>query len=181
MRLVFQNKTNTKIIGFQVTHFGFVLALSDIDLWNKDLLGTHLDLLDADIPSKHFVCLQDVLKTSSRYAFKMSSRHVFKTSWRRLQRNNLLSSKTSLPDVFKRSLRRLGRRKIVTLKICWRRLQDMSWRPTYDCWVCIRNWWYSPKIVMIYFKLRTLVKANSTTYISLSFYESIVTYSVLSE
>ena len=37
-------------------HLGFALDLSDIDL-----LDTHLDLLDTDIPSKHFVCLQDVL------------------------------------------------------------------------------------------------------------------------
>ena len=53
-------------------HFGFALESSDIDLLNIDLLDTHLDSLDTDIPSKHFVSLQDVLK--------MSSRHVFKTS-----------------------------------------------------------------------------------------------------
>ena len=29
-----------------------------------DLLDTDLNLLDRDIPSKHFVCLQDVSKTS---------------------------------------------------------------------------------------------------------------------
>ena len=101
-------------------HFGFALDLSDIDLLNIDLLDqryTHLDLLDTDIPSKHFVCLQDVLKTSSRYVFKTSSRHVFKTSSR---------------HVFKTSSRRLGRRKIVTLKTCWRRLQDMFWRRLED-------------------------------------------------
>ena len=46
-------------------HFGLALDSSDIDLQNKDLLDTHLDLLDAGIPSKHFFCLQDVLKTSS--------------------------------------------------------------------------------------------------------------------
>ena len=96
-------------------YFGIVLELSDIDLWN-----THLDLLDTDIPSKYFVCLHSVFKTSSRYVFKTSSRHVFKTSSRhvfktssrRLQRNNFSSS------------RRLGRRKIVTPKTCWRRLPD---------------------------------------------------------
>ena len=130
-----------------MTHFGFVLDLSDIDLWNKDLLDTHLDLLDTDIISKNFVCLRDVLKTSSRYVFKTSSRHVFKTSSRhvfktssrRLQRNNFSSSKTSsrrlargLENVFKTSSRRLGRRKIVTLKTCWSRLQDMSWRRLQD-------------------------------------------------
>ena len=35
-------------------HFGLALELSNIDLWNMDLLDTHLDLLDADIPSKFF-------------------------------------------------------------------------------------------------------------------------------
>ena len=98
-------------------HFGFALESSDIDLWNIDFLGTHLDLLDTDIPSKYFVCLNSVFKTSSRYVFKISSRHVFKTSSR---------------HVFKTSSRRLGRRKIVTLKTCWRRLQDMSWRRLED-------------------------------------------------
>ena len=71
---VFQNKTNIEITGFSVTHFGYTLDLSDTDLWNIDLLDTYLDLLDTDITSKHFVCLQDVLKTFTRY--------VFKTSWR---------------------------------------------------------------------------------------------------
>ena len=86
-------------------HFN-ALDLSDLDLWNINLLDTHLDLLDADIPSKHFVCPQDVLKTSSR--------HAVKTSWRCFQRNNFSSSKTSsrrlkdaLRDVFKTSSRRL--------------------------------------------------------------------------
>ena len=35
-------------------HFGFTLDSPDTDLWNIDLLDTNLDLLDADIPSKHF-------------------------------------------------------------------------------------------------------------------------------
>ena len=70
-------------------HFGFALELSNVDLLNIDLLDTHLDLFDTDIPSKSFPCLHNVFKTSSR----------------RLQRNNFSS-------------RRLGRRKIVTLKTC---------------------------------------------------------------
>ena len=49
-------------------HFGFAIDLSDIDLWYIDLLDTDLDLLDTDIPSKHFVSFKDVLKTSSRPA-----------------------------------------------------------------------------------------------------------------
>ena len=86
--------------------------------------------LDTDIPSKHFVYLQGVFKTSSRHVFKTysrhvlkassrhvfktSSRHVFKTSSRCLQHNNFSPSKTSsrrlqdaiktyLQDVFKAS------------------------------------------------------------------------------
>ena len=75
--------------------FGLALELSNVDLLNIDLLDTHLDLLDTDIPSKYFACLHNVFKTSSR----------------RLQRNNFLSSKTSskrlarcLQDVFARHL-----------------------------------------------------------------------------
>ena len=82
-----------------------------------------LDLLDTDIPSKYFVCLHNVFKTSSR----------------RLQRNNFSSSKTSsrrlqdvLQDVFQTSSRRLGRRKIVILETCRRLLQDMSSRRAED-------------------------------------------------
>ena len=90
MLLVFQNKTNIEVIEFKLMHFGFALDSSDIDLFNTDLL-------DTDIPSKHFVLetsLRHVFKTSSRHVFKTSSRHVFNTSSRRLQRNNFSSSKT---------------------------------------------------------------------------------------
>ena len=104
--------------------FGLALELSNVDLSNIDLLDAYLDLLDTDIPSKYFACLDNVFKTSSR--------HVFKTSSRRLQRNNFSSSKTSsrrlqdvfktpsrrFQDVFKTSSKRLGRRKIFTLKTC---------------------------------------------------------------
>ena len=76
-------------------HFGFALELSNIDL-----LDTHLDLLDTDIPSKYFVSLHSVFKTSSRYVFKTSSRHVFKTSPRHV-------FKTSSRHVFMTSSRRL--------------------------------------------------------------------------
>ena len=68
-------------------HFGFALELSNIDLWNIDLLDTCLDLLDTDIPSKCFACLHNVFITFSR--------HAFKTSWRRLPCNNFLPCKTS--------------------------------------------------------------------------------------
>ena len=106
-------------------HFGFTFDLSDIDLWNIDLLDTHLDLLETVIPRKHFVCKYSVFKTSSRHIFKTSSRHafktysrhVFKTSWKRLQRNNFSLSKTycrRLQDVLedKKMLR-------------WKRVEDI--------------------------------------------------------
>ena len=103
MLLKFQNKRNSEIIGFYLIHFEFALELSDIDLWNIDLLNNHLDFLDTDVPSKYFVCLDSVLKTfsrcvfntSSRQVFKTSSKHVFKASSRRLQDNNFSSAKTS--------------------------------------------------------------------------------------
>ena len=117
--------------------FGFALGLSNIDLWSIDLLDAHLDLLDTDIPSKYFVSLHSVFKTSSRYVFKTSPIHVFNTSSRRLQRNNFPSSKTSCKmssrllqdvledvkcyaeDVLKTSSRHV-------LKTSWRRLQDQQ-------------------------------------------------------
>ena len=103
MLLEFQNKTNYWNDGFYLMHFGFALELSNVDLLNINLLDTHLDLLDTDIPSKYFACLHNIFKTSSRHVFKTSSRHVFKTSSRhvfktfskRLQHNNFSSSKTS--------------------------------------------------------------------------------------
>ena len=113
-------------------YFGFALDMSGIDFWNIDLLDTHLDLLSpdqyTDIPSKYFVCLQIIFRTSSRHVFKTSSRHVFKKFSR---------------HVFKTSSRRLRRRKIVTLKTCWGCLQDMSWRLLQDVFKtnkCLLGW-----------------------------------------
>ena len=98
-------------------HFGFALELSDIDVWNIDLLDTHLYLLSpdkyADIPSKHFVCLHNIFKKSSRHVSRtclqdMSSRHLQDMSSRRLQ--NMSSrrlqemSSRRLQDVFVRCL-----------------------------------------------------------------------------
>ena len=71
MLLEFQKKTNIEIVGFRLMHIGFAL----VSLGNINLLDTHLDLLDTDIPSRPFASLQDVLKTSSRIVFKTSSRH----------------------------------------------------------------------------------------------------------
>ena len=119
-------------------HFEFALELADIDLWNIDLLVTHLDLLGTDIPSKYFVSIHNVFRTSSRHVFKtclqdMSSRHVFKTtSGHVFKTPSRYVFKTSSRHVFKTSSRRLGIGKIVTLRTCWRRLQEMSWRRLED-------------------------------------------------
>ena len=107
--------------------------LSNVDLLNIDLLDTHLDLLDTNIPSKYFACLNNVFKTSSRHVFKTSSkhvfktssRHVFKTSSRRPQRNNFSSSKSSsrrLQDVFARCLQDV----LEDVKLLrWRSVEDV--------------------------------------------------------
>ena len=134
-------------------HFGFALELSDIDLWNTDLLDTHLGLLNPEISiqispvSILFVSikslrgLQDMSSRrlqdmSSRRLQDMSSRRLQDMSSRRLQdvfsvtifrlpRHLQDVFKTSSKRLCKTSSRRLGRRKIVALKTCWRRLQDM--------------------------------------------------------
>ena len=58
-------------------HLEFALDLSDIDLWDIDLSDT--DFVDAYISSKHFVCLQNFFKTSSRQVFKTSGKTTWKT------------------------------------------------------------------------------------------------------
>ena len=127
-------------------HFGFALELSYIDLWDIDLLHTHLDLLDTDIPSKYFVWLDNVFKTSSRHLQDMSLRRLQDMSSRRLQD----TSSRCLQDVFRVTIFRLPRRlerclqdvfarrlqdvlktfwkawNCYTLKTCWRRLQDQQ-------------------------------------------------------
>ena len=79
-------------------HFEFALESADIDLWNIDLLDTHFDLLDTDIPRKHFVCLQDVFKTSSTHVFKTSSRRKIVTlkMWKRLEDQQMFAGLVSL-------------------------------------------------------------------------------------
>ena len=88
-------------------HFGFALDSSDIDLLNIDLLYTHLDMLDTNIPSKQFVSFQDLLKTSSRNVFKTSLLDVFKTSWKTKNCYTEDVLKTSSRHVLKTSSRRL--------------------------------------------------------------------------
>ena len=126
-------------------HFGFALELSDIDLWNIDLLDTHLNLLDTDIFSKQFFLssrhLEDVHKTYFQDVFKtcledmssnMSLRRLRDMSLRRLE--DIFSVIFLLfQAIFKMSSialykawRHLGRPKIVTLKTCLRQLQDVS-------------------------------------------------------
>ena len=120
-------------------HFGFALDSSDIDLWNIDLLDAHLDLLYTDIPSKHFVCLEDILKKSSRQDFIITIfrlprrlQAVFKTSWKRplnfLEDGKLLRwgnvediFKTCLEDVLKTNKCLVGYSFRFTINELWNR------------------------------------------------------------
>ena len=122
-------------------HFGFALELSDIDLWNTDLLDTHLGLLNPEISIqispvsilfvsiKSLRCLQDM---SSRHLQDMSSRRlqdVFSVTVFRLPR----CLQDVLPDVFKRSLKNLFKTSSRRLQdvvedvklLCWRRAEDI--------------------------------------------------------
>ena len=72
MLFEFQNEMNVEITWSQLMHLGFALGSSDKVLWD-------IDLLDTGIPSKHFVCIQDVLRRLRRNHFlssKKSSRHL---------------------------------------------------------------------------------------------------------
>ena len=62
-------------------HFGFALDSSNIDLLNIDLLDTQLDLLDTDIPSKHFLCLEDVF-TLTIFRLPRHLEDFLKMSWK---------------------------------------------------------------------------------------------------
>ena len=116
-------------------HFEFALELADIDLWNIDLLVTHLDLLGTDIPSKYFVSIHNVFRTSSRHVFKtclqdMSSRQLQDMSSRRLQD----MSSRRLQDVLEEvKLLRSGRVEDV-FKKCLEGVLKTSSRPKNVCW-----------------------------------------------
>ena len=112
-------------------HFTFVLELSNIDLWNIDVLVTHLDLLD----TVSSVSILFVSIMSSRRLQDISSRHLQGMSSRRFQGMSSIILENIFSATFlssKTSSRLLVRRKIVTLKTCWRRFQDMSWRRLQD-------------------------------------------------
>ena len=86
-------------------HFGFALELSDIDLWNTDLLDTHLGLLNPKISIQISpVSILFVSIKSLRGLQDMSSRHLQDMSSRRLQD----MSRKRLEDVFKTNKCLLG-------------------------------------------------------------------------
>ena len=58
-------------------HFGSVLELSDINLWNIDLLDRHLDLLEMS-----WRRLQHVFSIALQDFFKMPLQDIFKTTWK---------------------------------------------------------------------------------------------------
>ena len=53
-----------------------------------DLSDTDLDLLDKDIPSKHYVGLQDVFKTCLQNVFKSCLQDVLKTCLQNVFKTN---------------------------------------------------------------------------------------------
>ena len=74
------------------------------ELWNINLLDTHLDLFNTYIPSTHFVCLQDVFQDvlNNFSSSKTSSRRPKDKKllcWRRVEG----VFKTCLEDVFRTS------------------------------------------------------------------------------
>ena len=104
-------------------HFGFALELSDIDLWNTDLLDTHLGLLNPEISiqispvSILFVSikslrgLQDIFKTCLQDVFKTCLQDIFKTCLQDVFKTCLLAVfKACLEDVFSVTIFRLPRR-----------------------------------------------------------------------
>ena len=116
-------------------------------MWNVDLLDTHLYLLETDIPSKHFVCLHNAFKTSSRLVFQTSSRQVLKRCSRHLQGSNFSSSKTSSRDLskfFKMSWKTKNCYGEDVLKMSSRPFQDQqifAWLPVFTCTWAIGNLW----------------------------------------
>ena len=102
--------------------FGLALELPNVDLLNIDLLDTHLDLLDTDIPSKYFACLHNVFKTSSRHLQDMTSRRLQDMSSRRLQD----MSSRRLQDMSSRRLQHVFSVTILHLprpaNVCWERV-----------------------------------------------------------
>ena len=101
-------------------NFGSAWELSDIDLWNIDLLDTHLDLLDTDIPSKYFVSFHSAFKTSSRHVFNTSSRYVTMFRLPRLLQD-------VLQDVFNTSSRRFCKTssRLLGRHTRWRHVEDV--------------------------------------------------------
>ena len=87
-------------------HFGFAREMSNIELWN-------IDLLDTDIPSKYFFCLQNAFKTCLQ---DMSSRHLQDMSSRRLRD----MSSRDFEDVFSATILRLSRCLQDVLKTSWK-------------------------------------------------------------
>ena len=121
---------NIEIIGFAL---GFWIRLRFLrySLWNKDLLDTHLALLDTDFTSKNCVCLGDVLKTSSRRLQRNNfSSSSSERSWKRLRKTSSRHLQNVLEDV--KLLR--WRRVEDFFKTCLQDVFKTSWRPTNVCW-----------------------------------------------
>ena len=114
-------------------HFGFALELSDIDLWNTDVLDTHLGLLNPKISTQ-------ISPVSILFVSIKSLRGLQDMSSRRLQ--------DVLEDV--KLLR--WRRVEDVFKTCFEDVLKTSSRPTNVCWEASKRsvvflqsklWWSS--------------------------------------
>ena len=156
-------------------YFGFALDLSGRDFWNIDLLDTHLNLLSpdkyTDIPSKYFVCLQIIFRTSSRHVFKTSSRHVFKTSSTHIFKTSSRHAfKTSsrhlqdfLQDVFETSLQDVFKTSSKSLQDVLEDVKLLRWRRVEDVFKTANVYWE-----------RTLEQVQSQFHKKISVFDTIV-------
>ena len=107
-------------------HFGFALELSDINLWNTDLLDTHLGFLNPEISIQISpVSILFVSIKSLRGLQDMSSRYLQDMSSRRLQgvfSVTIFGLPRRLQNVFARRLQDV----LEGVKLLrWRRVEDV--------------------------------------------------------
>ena len=118
-------------------------------------------------------------KTSPRHLQDMSSRSLQDMSSRRLQDLSSRRLVRCFQDDFKTSSRRLGRQKIVTLKTCWRRLQDMCWRRLKDVLKtnkCLLGCFFKSFFFRVYKKGKIHTKLNHASKFTLMPNYSLVMY-----
>ena len=111
-------------------HFVLKTCLEDVFSVTIFRLPRRLQDVLEDVKLLRWRRVEDVFKTCLQDVFKTCLQDVFSVTIFRLPRRFFKTS--SSRRLCKTSSRCLGRRKIVTLKMFWRRLQDTSWRRLQD-------------------------------------------------